>query len=174
MLNREVWADITVVCPVLPTYVRAASAARGAAAAAAALHKRGKYCNDIPGYVFFLPLAFESEGYHTTDLDKLLYGFAMKRATADGLDGAAAKKRASCWTDFWLNQFAKKHARFIARCVLHRAAVCKDAANPSFRRASVVDVSLGSSLSLPVKPPPPPPPPPLPGTSCAAAAAPAL
>ncbi len=84
--------------------------------------------------------------YHTSDLDKLLYGIAMKRASADGWDGAEAKKCASCWTDFWLNQFAMKHARFIARCVLHRAAACKDAANPSFRRASVVDVSLGSSL----------------------------
>ena len=57
-LNREVWADIIVVCPVLPSYVRAASAARGAAAAAAALHKRGKYRNDVPGSAFFLPLAF--------------------------------------------------------------------------------------------------------------------
>ena len=83
----------------LPTYVRAASAARGAAAAAAALHKRGKYCNDIPGYAFFLPLAFETEGYHTNDLDKLLYGFAMKRATAHGWDGAAANnpRVPACW-----------------------------------------------------------------------------
>ena len=127
--------------------------------------------DDIPGFVFFLPLAFGTEGYHTTDLTKLLYGFAMKRATADGWDGAAAKKRA-CWCDFWLNQFAMKHARFTSRCVLHRASVCKDAANPSFRRASVVDVSLGSSMLLPRKPPPPPPPP-LPGTASAAAAAPA-
>jgi len=171
-LNREVWADVTVVCPVLPSYVHAASAERGATAAKAARGKRGKYRDDIPGFVFFLPLAFETEGYHTTDLTKLLYGFAMKRATADGWDGAAAKKRASCWCDFWLNQFAMKHARFTSRCVLHRASVCKDAANPSFRRASVVDVSLGSSMLLPRKPPPPPPPP-LPGTASAAAAAPA-
>ena len=42
-LNRKVWADVTVVCPVLPSYVHAASAARGATAAAAARGKRGKY-----------------------------------------------------------------------------------------------------------------------------------
>jgi hypothetical protein len=96
----------------------------------------------------------------------------MKRATADGWTDGAAKKKAGCWTDFWLNHFAMKHARFIARCVLHRASVCKDAANPSFRRASVVlYVSLGSSLLLPRKPLPLPPPP-LPGTASAAAAAP--
>ena len=71
-LNREVWADITVVCPVLSSYVRAAAAARGATAAAAALHKGGKYRNDFPGFAFFLPLAFETEGFHTTDLNKLL------------------------------------------------------------------------------------------------------
>ena len=29
--SRELWVDVTVVCPVLPTYVRAAAAERGAA-----------------------------------------------------------------------------------------------------------------------------------------------
>ena len=97
----------------------------------------------------------------TADLEKHLYGFAMKRATADGWTDGAAKKK-----DFWLNQFSMKHSRFIARCVLHRASVCKDAANPSFRSATVVDVSLGSSLLRPRKPPPPP----RPGTACYARA----
>jgi hypothetical protein len=63
-----------------------ASAGRGAATVAAALHKRGKYRSDIPGYVFFL-LAFNTEGCHTSDLNKLLNGFDMKRATAEGWDG---------------------------------------------------------------------------------------
>ena len=90
---------------------------------------------------------------------------------------ARAHPRRQTWELSWAldarscNSFAphdsEEHARFIARCVLHRASVYKDAANPSFRRASVVDVSLESSLPLPRKPPP------LPGTACAAAAAPA-
>ena len=40
--------------------MRAAAAKRGAAAAAAARVKRNKYLNDIPGLVFFLPLALET------------------------------------------------------------------------------------------------------------------
>jgi hypothetical protein len=102
--KRELWTDITCVCPLLPTYRREAAAKRGAAAAAAARHKRTKYRDDIPGFAFFLPLAFETEGYHTADLDKLLLNFAYKRASADGLEGEAAKQRARLWTDFWLNQ----------------------------------------------------------------------
>ena len=76
------------------------------------------------------------------------------------------------WTDFWLNQFAIVHARFLARCILHRAAVCKDAASPPFTRASFVDVSAATTSLLP-PPPPPLPPLPLPGTASAAAHAPA-
>ena len=169
---RDLWTDLTVVCPVLATYVHAAAAARGAAAAAASRKKFYKYRNDIPGFAFFLPLAFETEGYHTDDLGKLLLGFALKPAAADGLEGSDAKARARFWTDFWLNQFAMAHARFVARCVLNRAAVCKDAGNPSFTPASYVDVV--AALSSPPPPPLPPPPPPLlPGTATRAAAAPA-
>ena len=49
--------------------------------------------NDNPRFAFFLPLASGTEGYHTDDLDKLLVGFALKRAAADGLKDDAAKKR---------------------------------------------------------------------------------
>ena len=131
-----------MACPVLPTYVSAAAVTRGAAAAKAAQHKRSKYRTDnIPGFVFFLPLAFETEGYHTDDLDKLLLGMAKMRAAADGLVGVELKRRSSMWIDFWLAQFAIVHARYLARCILHRAAVCKGAASPPFTRASFVDVS---------------------------------
>ena len=124
----------------------------------------------IPRFAVFLPLAFETEGYHTDDLGKLLLGFAHKRAAADGLEGSDAKARARFWTDFWLNQFAMVHARFLARCVLNRAAACKDGANPPFTRASVVDVIAASSSPLP-QPLPPPLPPLLPGTATGGAAA---
>ena len=90
------------------------------------------------GYVFFLPLAFETEGYHTEDVGKLLYGFAKLRAAADRLEGSELKKRARNWADFWLNQFAIVHARYLARCILRRAAVCKDAASPPFTRGGVL------------------------------------
>ncbi len=75
----------------LPAYVLAAAATRGAAAAMA--RKLSEYRNDNPRFAFFLPLASGTEGYHTDDLDKLLVGFALKRAAADGLKDDAAKKR---------------------------------------------------------------------------------
>ena len=172
--NREVWSDITCVCPVLPTYVQGAAAARGSAAGVAAQHKRNKYRNDIPGFAFFLPLAFETEGYYADDLSKLLLGFAEKRALADGYQDSDLKARKRLWTDYWLNHFAMVHARFLARCVLLRAAACKDAGNPPYTRATFVDVI--ASLATPPPPPRAPPrssPPSLPGTASGAAHAPA-
>ena len=170
--TRELWTDATCVCPVLPTYVHAAAARRGAAAATASTHKHTKYRRDIPGHVFFLPLAFETEGFHTPDLEKLLVGLARKRAEADGLEGVELKTRVKIWTDFWLDQFAITHARYVARCLLHRAAAVTDASGASFPRASLVDV-LSTRSVLPPMSAPPPPPPPLPGTASNAAAAPA-
>ena len=46
--NRELWVDLTVVCPLLISYISAARHTTGAAAAAAAACKRNKYINDIP------------------------------------------------------------------------------------------------------------------------------
>jgi hypothetical protein len=43
--------------------------------------------------------------------------------------------------DFWLNQFVIVHARFLARCVLNRAAACVDAVNAPCARASIVDIT---------------------------------
>jgi len=54
--SRELWVDLTVVCPLLISYINAARHTRGAAAAAAANGKRNKYINDIPGFAYFLPL----------------------------------------------------------------------------------------------------------------------
>jgi len=83
-----------------------------------------------------------------------------------------ATKRARLWLDFWLNQFAIVHARFLARCVLNRAAACVDAVNAPCARASIVDVTSAMSKPLP-RPSPQPPPPPPPGNASAAAFAPA-
>ena len=80
-----------------------------------------------------------------------------------------AKRQASAFKAHWLDELAVVHARYLARCIINRASACKDAGNPCFRRASIVDVDAASSL-----PPPPPPPPPqqLPGIASAAASAP--
>jgi hypothetical protein len=172
--KRELWSDITCVCPVLPSYVQGAAAARGSAAGVAAHKKRNKYRSGIPGFAFFLPLAFETEGYHADDLSKLLLGFAEKRAMADGYQDSELKARKRLWTDYWLNHFAVVHARYLARCVVHRAAACKDAGNPPYTRASFVDVL--AALDTPPPPPRAPPctsPPSLPGTASEAAHAPA-
>ena len=147
---KELWIDATVVCPLLPTYVAAASATRGAAAAAASTKKRSKYRDQIPGFALFLPMAFETEGFHCAELEQLLLGFAHKRASADGLEDSAAKAVARRWLECWLAQLAMVQARFTARCIYNRASACKDALSPAFRPASMVDVDLTLS-----SPPPP-------------------
>jgi hypothetical protein len=170
--QRELWVDATVVCPLYATYLNAAAAQRGAAAEARALSKRTKYRNDIPGFAHFLALPFETEGFVSADVDLLLHGFAkLKVSRGDpNLSEEEAKRQASAFKAHWLDELAVVHARYLARCIINRASACKDAGNPCFRRASIVDVDAASSL-----PPPPPPPPPqqqLPGIASAAAAAP--
>jgi hypothetical protein len=104
-------------------------------------------------------------------LDKLLLVFGLKRAAVDGQkDKREERKKRTL--DFWLDQVAIFHARFIARCVLNRAAACVDAVNASYARASIVDVTSAMSKPLPRSPPQPLPPPP-PGNASAAAFAPA-
>jgi hypothetical protein len=134
--------------------------------------KRNKYRNDIPGFVFILPLAFETEGNHTKDLDKLLHGLAKMRAAADGLEGVELKQRTSMWTEFWLNQFSIVHARYLARCVLH-VRRCARARRARLSPGRLSWTSAAASLTMPPLPPPPPPQLPLPGTASAAALAPA-
>jgi hypothetical protein len=55
--SRELWVDVTVVGPLCDSYLTAAAAKRGAAAADAAARKHTKYRNDIPGLAHFVPLA---------------------------------------------------------------------------------------------------------------------
>lgn len=154
--QRELWADITVVCPVLQSYVKGASQSRGFAAAAAARNKLSKYSGVIPGLAFFLPLAFETEGYQPDALEKLFLGWAHKRADAVGLVGQEAKRQAARWVDYWLNDVAMTNARFMARCVFHRAQANISAKTPASIRSQVqyADMSAASR-----RPPPPPQPP---------------
>jgi hypothetical protein len=67
--SRELWVDVTVVGPLCDSYLTAAAAKRGAAAADAAARKHTKYRNDIPGLAHFVPLAFESKGFVSADVE---------------------------------------------------------------------------------------------------------
>jgi hypothetical protein len=168
----ELWVDAPRWSALSTPLFNAAAAQRGAAAEARALSKRTKYRNDIPGFAHFLALPFETEGFVSADVDLLLHGFAkLKVSRGDpNLSEEEAKRQASAFKAHWLDELAVVHARYLARCIINRASACKDAGNPCFRRASIVDVDAASSL-----PPPPPPPPPqqqLPGIASAAAAAP--
>ncbi len=50
----------------------------------------------------------------------------------------------------WTDELAVVHARYLARAIHHRAGACKEAQNPSYRRASTVDdVDAASSLPPP-------------------------
>jgi hypothetical protein len=135
--SNELWVDATVVFPMGTSYLSAASATRGAAVALATKHKHAKYRDDIPGHVHFLPLPFESEGYHSAEQERLLLGFAHKRASSDNLSPAVvAKDTARRMLSYWLDHMAVVHARYVARCVYNRTSACKDACNPSFRHVS--------------------------------------
>jgi hypothetical protein len=135
--SNELWVDATVVFPLGTSYLTAASATRGAAAALAAKHKHAKYRDDIPGHVHFLPLPFESEGYHCAELERLLLGFAHKRASSDNLPPAVAKDTARRWLSYWLDHLAVVHARYVARCVYNRASACKDARTRATRPSAL-------------------------------------
>ncbi len=79
--------------------MNAAAALRGAAADARAKYKRNKYRNDIPGLAHFLALPFETEGYVSADVDRLLHGFAkLKVSRGDpNLSPEEAKRQASAF-----------------------------------------------------------------------------
>ena len=53
------------------------------------------------------------------------------------------------WVQHWTDELAVVHARYLARAIHHRAGACKEAQNPSYRRASTVDVDAASSLPPP-------------------------
>jgi hypothetical protein len=78
--SRELWVDVSVVGPLCDSYLTAAAAKRGAAAADAAARKHTKYRYDIPGLAHFVPLAFESEGFVSPDVERLLSRLAKKKA----------------------------------------------------------------------------------------------
>ena len=118
-----------------------------AAAAAAATSKRNKYINDIPGYAYFRPLSFETEGYTCDDIELMLLGFAQKLALEVHGDEASDKQRidtACRWLGYWLDQLAVVHARFTSRAIYNRASACKDALNAPFRRDTLVDIDCAS------------------------------
>jgi hypothetical protein len=82
---------------------------------------------------------------------RLLLGLAKKKADSKSdLPEAEVKALVKRWLRHWTDELAVVHARYLARAIYHRAVACKEAQNPSYRRASTVGVDAASSL-----PPPP-------------------
>jgi hypothetical protein len=107
-----------------------------------------------------VPPAFESEGFVNPDVERLLSGLAKKKADRKSdLPEKEAKALVKRWVRHWTDELALVHARYLARAIYHRAVACKEVGNPSYRRASIVDVDAASSL---------PPPPLMPCTASAA------
>jgi hypothetical protein len=46
-------------------------------------------------------------------------------------------------------ELAVVYARYLARAIYHHAVTCKEAQNPSYRRASTIDLDAASSLPPP-------------------------
>jgi hypothetical protein len=147
--SRELWVDVTVVGPLCDSFITAAAAKRGAAAADTAARKHTKYRNDIPGLAHFMPLAFESEGFVSADVERLLSGLARKKLDKSDVPEKEVKAFLKRWVQHWTDDLAVVYARYLARAIDHRAVACKEAQNPSNRRASTVDVDAASSLQPP-------------------------
>jgi hypothetical protein len=92
---------------------------------------------------------FESEGVVSPDVERLQSGFARKKADKSDLPEKEVKALLKRWLQHWTDELAVVHARYLARAIYHRAVACKEAQNPSYRRASTVDVDAASSLPPP-------------------------
>ena len=67
---------------------------------------------------FFMPLAFESEGYSAPSISALLFGFAKHRLFHDGLDEDTSLLHRL--HSNYMDAIASAHARGLARCLLER------------------------------------------------------
>ena len=78
-----------------------------------------------------------------------LLGLAKKKVDKFDLPEEEVKVQVKRWVQHWTDELAVVHARYLARAVYSRAAACKEASSPSYRRASTVDVDLASHLPPP-------------------------
>ncbi len=144
-LDKVLCIDVTNVSATCKDHAPQAALERGGAAADAVKTKHTKYRRDIPQHWFFLPLAFEADGYVSPAIDALLWGWAKQWAERSNRCHADARRT----KEFWLDNLALEHARCRGRCILDRAAACHRAAHPQLRPLHVSDVDQASHAPPP-------------------------
>jgi hypothetical protein len=115
---NDIYGDLTCVSAVADSYVSAAAVEAGAAAERAAQQKRSDVAGKVPSDGYFLPLAFEADGFTSKCVNALLFGLAKTRADRDDADICARR----AWHQHSMDALAHTHARGLARCIMRRAA----------------------------------------------------
>jgi hypothetical protein len=145
--GKDVWGDVVVVSATLPSYSAAAAAQRGGAAGIGAAAKHRKHNPDIPSGVFFTAYPFEADGYVAPILIETLKAFSKTRADRDNADISAN----GAWFDFFLDDIAFTHARFLSRCIVSRALAWRGTGS-QLRHVTLVDAEAGRERVAPVLP----------------------
>ena len=143
--GRVILADIVVANAVCPTYRDRVAAKVGAAADIAVSAKRAKVARleSVSKDDYFLPLAFESEGYSVNAVSSVLFGLAKHRMFHDGL--AEDSHLTHCLHGHYMDAIAVAHARGLARCLLERG-MCNHELHAGYNRTfHSSDVSDSSS-----------------------------
>ena len=140
-------ADIVVANAVCKSYRDKGAKGRGAAAeiVTTAKHKKVNRLDSVSKGDFFMPIAFESEGYHVPKLTDLLSGLAKHRMFHDGLDEDSYLTRRLHGQ--YLDAMALAHARGLARCLLDRGMTNYDAHSGYNRTFHPSDISDSDSPS---------------------------
>jgi len=115
--NREMWIDVTTISAVCAKHRAKCAEAAGGGSAVAAASKNGKYVANMKAsgnYGYFLPLAFESEGYMPNAVSQLLGPWSKLWAEKGGY----SPEDAGCRKRIWLNELAHIHARYVAQAIL--------------------------------------------------------
>jgi hypothetical protein len=123
--------------PICDSYLTAAAAKHGAAAADAAARKHTRYRNDIPGLAHFVPLALESvRGVRQPGRGAPAVGSGQEEGRQKIIPPGDAEKEAKALVAarHWTDELAVVHARYLARAIYHRAVACNEAGNPSYAR----------------------------------------
>jgi hypothetical protein len=145
--GRVILADIVVANAVCKTYREKGAAKVGAAAAIAATAKHNKVnrLQSVSKDDYFVPIAFESEGYAVNALQSLLFGLAKHRMFHDGL--AEDSHLTHRLHGQYMDAMAQAHARGLARCILDRGMSSYNAHAGYNRTFHLSDLSSRSSSS---------------------------
>jgi hypothetical protein len=80
--------------------------------------KHNRYRTTIMSHQFLQPLAMESEGQMCAKWEEMLLALAKKWAERRLRDDKAARRMQG----YWLDELAVIHTRYLARCLINRAA----------------------------------------------------